>query len=221
MKTMMVAVPAALTLTAASANAALVNGDFQTDAVSGIDNQLVPSGWSHSEEPIVTNDVSGVRDNGPLADVTRDQFFYMNQFRAGNSALLFQDTGIVIVEGYTYILTADVGEQSNQPDDDLGRIGLYGSTLGTGTDFAELTDIDPGPNGISTWDTFQTQFTATSAQAGQTLGVYLGFGAQTGETTQGLNVSFDNVSVTEIVPEPGSLALVGLGGLCLLRRRRG
>ncbi|MEM9345624.1 MAG: PEP-CTERM sorting domain-containing protein [Planctomycetota bacterium] len=214
-------VPAALCLTAAPANAALVNGDFQTDNVTGIANILVPSGWSHSGEPVITNDISGIRDNGPLADPTRDQFVYMNQFRAGNSALLFQDTGIVIVEGYTYILTADVGEQSNQPDDDLGRIGLYGSALGTGTGFAELTDIDPGPNGSSTWGTFQTQFTATSAQAGQTLGVYLGFGAQTGETTQGLNVSFDNVSVTEIVPEPGSLALAGFGGLCLLRRRRG
>ena len=32
-------------------------------------------------------------------------------------------------------------------------------------------------------------------------------------------VFFDDISITQ-VPEPGSLALLGLGGLCLLRRRR-
>lgn len=31
---------------------------------------------------------------------------------------------------------------------------------------------------------------------------------------------FDNISVQHVVPEPGSLALLGLGGLAMLRRRR-
>lgn len=35
----------------------------------------------------------------------------------------------------------------------------------------------------------------------------------------GTSASFDNFSLT-VVPEPGSLALMGLGGLCLLKRRR-
>ena len=43
---------------------------------------------------------------------------------------------------------------------------------------------------------------------------YVGFGRHT--TTIG---SVDNFSLT-VVPEPGSLALMGLGGLCLLKRRR-
>ena len=36
----------------------------------------------------------------------------------------------------------------------------------------------------------------------------------------GSTMAFDNLQIVA-VPEPGSLALLGLGGLCLLRRRRG
>jgi len=195
-----------LAFTAGSANAALMNGDFQAPDISGL-TATVPNDWAIAM-PATGGLFYGLRDEGPLADMARDQFFYLNQ-ASGNSNLLFQDTGIVIVEGTTYILTSDVGEQGNQPDDDLARIGLYGSLLGTGTAFAELTDIDPEPtNTTSAWGTFQTQFTATAGQAGQTLGVYLGFGDGTGESGS-LNASFDNVSVTTVppVPECGSLAL--------------
>lgn len=209
---------AGIAFSATSLNAAVINGDFQADVVNGNNNTLVPAGWTHTGSGDgIANNESGVRDDGPLTDATRDQFFFSNQDQAGNSALLFQMTTIEIVEGFTYTLTADVGEQGNQPDDDLGRIGIYGSTLGTGTAFSELDNIDPGTNGQSTWNTFQTQFTATAAQAGQTLGVYLGFGSIT--ESGALNVSYDNVVVT-VIPEPGSLALLGLGGLLVAPRRR-
>jgi hypothetical protein len=41
-----------------------------------------------------------------------------------------------------------------------------------------------------------------------------------GGTASFLNAGFDNVSSMTIIPEPASLALIGLGGLMLLRRRR-
>ncbi|MBX2851560.1 MAG: PEP-CTERM sorting domain-containing protein [Phycisphaeraceae bacterium] len=68
---------------------------------------------------------------------------------------------------------------------------------------------------------------ATHAQLGQDLGirlVNLNVVDTTDATTTAadLEVDFDNVRLsTEVVPEPGTLALLGLGGLLIARRRRG
>ncbi|MBB6431264.1 PEP-CTERM sorting domain-containing protein [Algisphaera agarilytica] len=64
------------------------------------------------------------------------------------------------------------------------------------------------------WTTFTFDWTITGDVSG---GVTLQLGATNGPAG-GTNMFYDNVSVT--VPEPASMALVGLGGLAMLARRR-
>ena len=66
----------------------------------------------------------------------------------------------------------------------------------------------------SSWTVSQSGFTFDSADA------YFGFGA--GDYFGNLSIAtYDNISITgTVVPEPSTTALIGLGGLALIIRRR-
>ena len=218
----LLSIAALIATCAAAAPAAIVtNGDFETDIIAGADQAdpaTVPSGWSFSGTP--TTNQANLRKAGPLTttpvDNTHGNFWFQNN-NAGNTSLLTQVTGETIIEGLTYTLTFDIGEQNNQTAA-LGRVLLYGGTTGTASPFAELTAIDAGATSeASKWTTLQLSFVATAGQAGELLGIALGLDPGTAG-----NTNYDNVSLSVVgIPTPAALpAGLTMLGLAAMRRRR-
>ena len=206
--TSLLAAAAATALATGSADAApiditsqITNPSFE-NGDGGPLNAVNPAGWNGGGP--------GFRpraSSGSLTPTDGSSQAFMN---AANGIAGWQLTGETIVAGTTYTLTADVGNAPAFTDVESVVIRLYGSALGENVALNE-TALSVGAAG--TWKLNQSvSFTATGAENGQTLGVYIG-------VTSGTQAEWDNIRLTK-VPEPGSLALMGLGGLCVLRRRR-
>ena len=126
-----------------------------------------------------------------------------------------------------------------------GKVILYGGagasqvkTVIETSDIETALGLSSGAWDATTLHNYELVATATTATTGtydlfidgtevfSDKAYHLGTGGSNGElnweirTFPGTTAVFDNLSV-EIVPEPGSLALIGLGGLMVLRRRRG
>jgi len=196
-----------LAMSVNTASAALTNVSFE-DGTWGASNashdSFNPVGWS-------TNPSTNWRPRASLGSLTPTDGSFQTWMNSGTFA--YQDSGETIVAGTTYELKISLGaDQGNFSNIESTVIRLYGSDAGTGTALAEIT-----PNGPATtvWTEQTVSFVATGAQAtGQTLGVYFG-------VTGGTQAEWDNVRLTITpVPEPSSAALLGLGGLALILRRR-
>ena len=183
-----------LAATSASAAITLTNPSFEAGSTSP------PAGW--------LTDVGGASRNGnaslPSTDGIRDVW-------TNTGYTVYQTVGEVIQLGTTYTLTIDIGTRGWATA--TGTFRLYGdagfATAIGGAESAVAVTTD------NTWITDQSvSFTATAAEAGQLLGVSFG-------TTAGTQNEWDNVRLTAVaVPEPTTTALLGLGGLALILRRR-
>jgi len=135
------------------------------------------------------------------------------------------------VLGRTYTLTLDAfsaGTWNNAAGSNIvWNLGLaangttvaadnWGSDGYTGTTSHALILVDATSNGLTT---LTLEYTATAADVGKTIGIQLlGDVGDDGNGTE--NYAFmDNVQL-QSVPEPSSMALLGLGGLALILRRR-
>lgn len=87
---------------------------------------------------------------------------------------------------------------------------IQGSGIGTNTGWSRGTDTGNWATGGGTWGNASLSYTAIAADAGKPIGIAF-WSAD--------DAAYDDVSVTSI-PEPSSAALLGLGGLALLLRRR-
>ena len=196
---------------AVAAPIALTNADMETNSggqFSSLDNWSPNGAWGLH---------SGFANPGYDASMGANFGFY-----AAATEYVLQETGITIAADTLY--SVNLGAVTGGGND-MGTVAYVlayanpgadlsdGITVGEFTVFASSTQVvgDAWVAGTGVTST------ASGPAIGQELIVGLGSGAEGGND----DIWFDNFSAdASPVPEPGSLALIGLGGLALLRRRR-
>ncbi len=188
-------------------NAALLveNGSFEMDAVATNDYKLGAIGWQHTTSPN-----AGIVDMASQITAADGQ---QCAFVEHGGSLTQTLTGMTLEPFYRYILLAEVADRASTP------FAGYGLELLAG---GEVVAAD-----IDTKDIVETQayFYVTAVVdvliepgdplIGEELGIRLT------APIAGGHAYYDNVRLfAAYIPEPTTLALLGLGGLTLLRRRR-
>lgn len=155
--------------------------------------------------------------SGPLAaPADGNQYAYLETATAnpGTVTLTSAASLATVVAGTTYTLTAAIGHRNfdaaggRRPDDYKIELLVDGTPVATNTLSDAHTNIPSG-----TWVDLSTDFTAISS--GGALTIRLTHSSDDATFRQG---AFDNIRL-DAVPEPTSLALLGLGGLIVARRR--
>ena len=217
--TLAATVAASLALSASSNAVVIMNPSFEVDDVAngGFTNGLA-TGWD------TAGNVTGTQDfvSGTAPTATDGEQHGVVSFQVFNAlpTSLSQLTPHTINAGDTITLTVDVGQVGAFSGSEA-TISLYGSTLGLGTALSNTngTALQAGIAPASGAYLLNQTVTYTALAsgdpfAGQQIGILF-------LNSVGTQTLFDNVRLDIVaVPEPGSLALLSLGGLALLRRRR-
>lgn len=193
------------------------HGNTDTNALSTYDKHPpVPTGW------VAANQGYGSGSAGLNLIDTNTVY----SFRYTNSGLT-TNAGVIgaLTAGATYTVTFKVAADDSQPDGNLelpytvrlvtfngaARNDVRNNTGATGI-LASATGNAPGDGSFATV-TFSYTADGTESTLGHDVAIRI-FGATT-------TANIDDVSVdVEIIPEPATLALMGLGGLLMLRRRK-
>jgi hypothetical protein len=127
-----------------------------------------------------------------------------------NDNPISQDVGTAIL-GATYTLQVEILHRTDVAFGGVAQIEIGGNVVAT------ATGVDGGPG---TWSNWTAVYTATASDAGKTLTILL-------STNGSGQADFDDVrldatGVPAPIPEPASMALLGLGllGLGMVRRHR-
>ncbi len=141
-----------------------------------------------------------------------------NGVAASNSLIKQANIGIgIVTAGQTIQISFDARGSYAQPGG-VAFAEFFSEIAGGGTSKSEILggaplNINADPNA---WKHFTFTTTAGPIVSG---GVTLQLGAVNGAAAGGTHMFFDNASVS-VVPEPATMAVLGMGALALLRRKR-
>ncbi len=217
---------------ATAAVVTVTNGSFESPVTATFDNNI--TGWFMANQTADAG-IEAVQDNASNTNFPNTTYGTQWANIANNGTLegaIYQQIG-TLTAGFTYEVTdLLIGQRSNQEFDGL-RVALYAGDV-TGANGTDLPDIAGATlldfYDINKADYFPTNalgtatvpdFTLTPdsyALAGEALWVHFSVLGQ--GTTSRPQTVFDNVNITAI-PEPASLALMGIGAVLMLGRRRG
>ncbi len=199
--------------------AVFTNGSFETGPSSTTNfsgpttNSTDIPGWTLN---VPTNSRARYESDGffGLLDASdgQDQIIFNNgQQNPGSS--IFQTFDTVI--GVQYQVLFDVGFVDTTGTNSGFSLGISGTTDATLTGIATVTRFEAAS--VDNPDVYVTDnlllFTADSLSTTLTF-------TDVSTGTDAADVALDNVRLSTVIPEPASIALIGLGGLCLLGRRR-
>ena len=206
---------------------ALVGGTEWSSPASNADNEAIPDATDSDGDVLLTVSANGRRWNDAYSggDYTPGEDW---SFRAED----FGGTGaLAIANGQFIEITLDsTSLDSDVFDLDSVSVSLWRNGNGAPTDYALAFDTDnngwdtgdfliianPG-SGIDNPETITyNASTIDSTTTSSTIRLYY-WGSISGSGNTHL---YDVELGYTIIPEPGSLALLGLGGLCMMRRRR-
>ena len=190
-----------LALTATSANATTIfTESFENPSISTDPNgetDEIPTGWLEAGQGGLNHGPNMGKFSTPFGD----QAAWINNGTLTTTATILSD---VLTAGTTYTLSFNVAKRT-----DLN--GSYDVRLLAGTTVLESTSGSMTLTDMSESDGFVfTPDGSHAALLGQTLAIQLAGSTQP---------HYDNVILTA-VPEPSTTALLGLGGLALILRRR-
>ena len=208
------AVVASLAL-AVTSHAAIVvtNGSFE----EAVPSTSLVSGWTYAGTPFTENLLRQQTQDGPNFPATPYGDYWLLVDSRINTQHVYQAVATINL-GQQLTLSALIGRHANVGLSDF-ELALYRSEGNSGTPDVMLTRIVR--NDVPVLDpkgsvTMSAEYTALAVDASETLFVRIGVLS----SLSGSPVTQTYIDNVTVIPEPSAIALIGLGALGLLRRRR-
>lgn len=204
-----------LTLSAQAATISVTNGDFELGSNPDATGWVRTDGAATNSSPSTYVEVVGGFGTGRNAHLKSD---------GGNSiaqTITLSDEGAVDATTFTnFTISLDYGQRQNASDSNI-RISLWNTT--TDTELDGFDQVITGATETWTAGSYNLSYDNTAQTTGDVLEFRVtNIDADLGSNAWSNTASIDNVSITAsaAVPEPSSTALLGLGGIALILRRR-